>query len=205
LLTTDGYLAFEYGKASFPPDAHGFTPQQRFILASTNIHYVRAHLPDNELAKQTLNGAPVYNEREISHMADVQVVFQSVMRVWQLAFILFVFIGIVFWRNGEGTAFTSAVQMGGLLTSGLILGIGLLAAFAWQTWFDVFHRLFFVSGSWLFSYTDTLIRLFPVEFWYDATMTVSVISFTGGSLLALLGWRAQRLVANRAIDPLQLG
>ena len=53
LLATDSYLAFEYGKASFPPDSFGFTPQQRFILASTNIHYVRAHLPDNELSKQT--------------------------------------------------------------------------------------------------------------------------------------------------------
>ena len=50
-LATDTYLAFEYGKASFPPDLYGFTSQQRFILASTNIHYVRAHLPNDELAK----------------------------------------------------------------------------------------------------------------------------------------------------------
>lgn len=49
LLATDSYLAFEYGKASFPPDSFGYTQQQRFILASTNIHYVRAHLPNDEL------------------------------------------------------------------------------------------------------------------------------------------------------------
>ena len=49
LLATDSYLAFEYSKASFPPDSFGFTDQQRFILASTNIHYVRAHLHIDEL------------------------------------------------------------------------------------------------------------------------------------------------------------
>ncbi len=45
ILATDSFLAFEYGKASFPPDPFGYTQQQRFILASTNIHYVRTHLP----------------------------------------------------------------------------------------------------------------------------------------------------------------
>ena len=49
LLATDSYLAFEYDKASFPSDPFGYNQQQRFILASTNIHYVRAHLPRNEL------------------------------------------------------------------------------------------------------------------------------------------------------------
>jgi hypothetical protein len=88
LLATDTYLAFEYGKSNFPPDSYGFTSQQRFILASTNIHYVRAHLPNDELSKQTLNGVSVYNEREITHMADVKAVIQGVLHVWQVAFIL---------------------------------------------------------------------------------------------------------------------
>jgi integral membrane protein (TIGR01906 family) len=191
LLATDSYLAFEYGKASFPPDSYGFTPQQRFILASTNIHYVRAHLPDNELSKQTLNGAPVYNEREVSHMVDVQSVFQVILRVSQVAFILFLLLGFILWQRGEYTAFASAIQSGGLLTSGIIMTIALLAVFAWQTWFDLFHRFLFVPGSWLFSYSDTLIRLFPVKFWFDATLTISLLSFVGGLLLALVGrqWR----------------
>ena len=191
LLTADAYLAFEYGKTSFPSDSYGFTPQQRFILASTNIHYVRAHLPNDELSKQTLNGVPVYNEREVTHMADVKGIFQVVLRVWQVAFILFLLLGFIFWQNGQRMALASALQYGGLLTSGTIFTIALLAIFAWQTWFDLFHRFLFVPGSWLFSYSDTLIRLFPVKFWFDATLTISVLSFVGGLLLVLLGrqWR----------------
>ena len=191
LLATDAYLAFEYGKTSFPSDAYGFTSQQRFELASTNIHYVRAHLPDDTLAKQTLGGSLVYNSREVSHMADVQSVFQGILRVWQVAFVLLLLLGSIFWQHGERKAFASALQSGGVLTSGLILSIALLAIFAWQTWFNLFHRFLFVPGSWLFSYSDTLIRLFPVKFWFDATLTISVLSFVGGLLLVLIGrqWR----------------
>jgi integral membrane protein (TIGR01906 family) len=195
-LTTDAFLAFEYGKSSFPSDGYGFTPQQRFILASTNVHYVRAHLPDNELSKQTLNGIPVFNEREVSHMADVQTVFQYVLRSWQLAFTLFAIIGFVFWMNGNWKDFASGVRMGGLITSALILTMGLLAVFAWETWFSLFHRFLFVPGSWLFSYSDTLIRLFPARFWFDATLTLSALSFVGGLLVAFAGWRWQ-LAASR--------
>jgi len=49
---------------------------------------VRAHLPNDELSKQTLNSVPVYNEREVTHMADVKAVFQVILRVWQVGFIL---------------------------------------------------------------------------------------------------------------------
>ena len=202
ILTTDAFLAFEYGKDSFPANQYGLTPQQRFILASTNIHYVRAHLPDDELSKQTLNGRLVFNEREVSHMADVQKVFQYAVRIWQFAFILFVLVGFVLWRNGDGKVFTAGVQMGGLITSAMIVAIGLLAIFAWQRWFELFHRFLFVPGSWIFSYEDTLIRLFPAQFWFDATLMLSALSLAGGLLLAFLGWRWKPVAAHHSSDDL---
>jgi len=191
LLVTDQYLAFEYSKSSFPPGSLGLTEQQRFILASTNIHYVRAHLPSDEISKQTLNGMPVYTSREVSHMADVRGVFQSVFQVWQFTTILLLLMGFTFWQKKEKLALSSAIQSGGLLTSGFILSIGLLAVFAWQFWFNTFHLLFFKPGSWLFAYSDTLIRLFPVEFWFDTTLTISGLSLMGGLIIALIGWRWQ--------------
>ena len=203
LLASDPYLAFEYGKTSFPPDSFGFTQQQRFELASSNIHYVRAHLPNDALSNQTLNSASVYNSREVSHMADVQAVFQSVSRVWQAVFILLILLGFVIWRNEERTALASAIQSGGLLTSALILSIALLALFAWQFWFETFHLFFFKPGTWLFSYSDTLIRLFPVEFWFDATLTISVLSLTGGLIMALIG-RQWRIIMEKVAQKLQL-
>jgi integral membrane protein (TIGR01906 family) len=191
LLTTDEFLTFEYGKPSFPSDTYGFTPEQRFILASTNIHYVRAHLPGDELVKHYLNGTKVFNEREVAHMADVRNVFQIILRIWQGSFILLLLLGVVFLKSGERVAFASAIKQGGLVSSGIILAVGLLAVFAWDTWFELFHRFLFVPGSWLFSYTDSLIRLFPYQFWFDATITLAIVSFVGGLVLALGGWQVQ--------------
>ncbi len=191
LLATDQYLAFEYGKESFPSDPFGFTQQQRFELASFNIHYVRGHLADSALSNQTLNSTPVYNSREVTHMADVQSVFQSVLGVGKIAFILLVLIGYILWQTGERQALGEAIRAGGLLTSGFILTIGLLAVFAWQFWFETFHLFFFQPGSWLFSYSDTLIRLFPVEFWFDATLTISILTLIGGLIMTLIGWQSR--------------
>lgn len=193
LLATDSYLAFEYGKASFPPDAFGYSQEQRFVLASANTSYMRDNLPSEALSSQNLDGKPVYSQREVTHMADVQLAYQSIVHVWQAAFILFLLIGLIFWQKGERAALASAIQSGGLLTSGIILSIALLALFAWRFWFDSFHLFFFKPGSWLFSYSDTLIRLFPVEFWFDATLTISALSLAGGLLLALAGWRWRRM------------
>ena len=192
LLATDSYLAFEYNKTSFPPDTFGYFQRQRFVLASTNIHYVRAHLPSDELSRQSMNGVPVYTTREVSHMADVRAVFQSVFRVGQMSLIVFLLLSFILWRSGERASLTSAVKSGGILTSGMILSIALLAIFSWQFWFNNFHLIFFKPGSWLFSYSDTLIRLFPVEFWFDATLTISVLSFVGGIILALFGWSLEK-------------
>ena len=203
LLTNESYLAYEYGKANFPADRYGFSPQLRFILASTNIHYVRAHLPENELFRQTLNGISVYSAPEITHMMDVRAVFQTVIQFWQSVFVLFVILGYLLWKHNLLTTFWSGIEWGGILAAGLMLTIALLAFFAWQTSFELFHRLLFLPGSWLFSYKDTLIRLFPMQFWVDATLIISILSFAGGLLLALIGWRGQEAVARRAACPLQ--
>jgi integral membrane protein (TIGR01906 family) len=125
-------------------------------------------------------------------MADVQTVFQAILRVWQVAFVLLLVAVFLLWENGERLALARAIQLGGLLSSGIILGIAALAVFAWRLWFKVFHLFFFQPGSWLFSYSDTLIRLFPVEFWFDATLTISILSLAGGLMLTFIGRSWQR-------------
>ena len=51
---------------------------------------------------------------------------------------------------------------------------------------------FFAAGTWTFEYSDTLIRLFPEAFWYDAALTIAGLSVGGGLLLAFAGWWLQR-------------
>jgi uncharacterized membrane protein len=45
--------------------------------------------------------------------------------------------------------------------------------------------LFFTGDSWLFLYSDTLIRLFPMRFWQDAFLFAGALDVLGGLALGL--------------------
>ncbi len=198
LLVTDEYLAFEYGKADFPKDPFGFDQAQRLTYASANFRYVRENQPPEALANQQLDGAPLYNTRELKHMQDVQNVYQAVCRLWQIAFGLLIIAALALaWQADTRPTLAVALQWGGLLTVGLVAIVGLLAVVAWQVWFVAFHEIFFAPGTWTFNYSDTLIRLFPEKFWFDAALTVAGLSLLGGLLLATSIWCLQ---LNRKIE-----
>jgi len=192
LLVTDRYLAFEYSKIGFPPDRYGFDQAQRLAYASANFRYVREAQSPETMSEQQLGYAPLYNARELKHMQDVQNVYQAVWWVWQLAFSLVLLVGFALaWRRVTRPALYTALRWGGLLTAGIVGLIGGLAVVAWQLWFVAFHQVFFATGTWTFEYTDTLIRLFPEKFWFDAALTIAGISAAGGLAVALAGWRLQ--------------
>jgi integral membrane protein (TIGR01906 family) len=188
LLATDQYLAFEYGKSDFPKDIFGFAQSQRFDHASDNLRYIVETRPPAFLADQKHGDTPLYTTREVSHMQDVQNVFQSVWNLWRIALALFVFcvLMLAFLKQSR-KSIAGALKAGGLVTIGLFAILGISAAVAWQAWFVLFHRFFFVEGSWLFNYGDTLIRLFPQQFWFDSAVTVSSLSLLGGVLFYFVG------------------
>ena len=209
LLVTNEYLAFEYGKSDFPQDPFGFDQAQRLAYASANFRFVRNGQSIAALADQRLSDAPLYNDRELKHMQDVQSVYGAAWRAWQIAL-------VVSWLAGFGLAsraqtrpaLTTALQWSGLLTAGLVVAVGLLAVIAWQFWFVAFHQIFFAAGTWTFEYSDALIRLFPERFWFDAALTIAGLSLLGGLILVLIGWRlrSERRTARINIQPsAQLG
>jgi uncharacterized membrane protein len=64
--------------------------------------------------------------------------------------------------------------------------IGVIVAFtllAFGFFFIFFHEIFFKEGTWMFYYSDTLIRLFPERFWRDTFLMVGGLSGIGGLLL----------------------
>jgi integral membrane protein (TIGR01906 family) len=193
VLATDPYLDFEYGKAGFPPDPYGFDRAQRLEFASATLRWVRQGPPIEALAAMSLGDRPLYNQRELKHMQDVQDVFLVTRRVWHFAIGLFILIGLfITYRNENLLELAQGLKIGGLLAAGLVALIGLLAVLTWQVWFVVFHQVFFDPGTWTFNNSDTLIRLFPERFWYDAALTLSGLSLTGGVGTALIGWFVQR-------------
>ena len=66
-------------------------------------------------------------------------------------------------------------------------------ALAWNWFFVFFHRIFFTGDTWLFLYSDSLIRLFPEMFWQDCFVTLGV----GTGLSAAALWVVVRVVERR--------
>ena len=191
------YPEFEYGRIA--PDPFGFTLEERLEYARATLDYLQRpetapeaihlleelRLPDGE--------QPLYNEREIGHMLDVKVVADSFKTVlWIL--VLIVFGGLILllaWPDGREYG-AKAIKQGGLLTVIIVVGVMVFMAVAWGLAFTLFHNLFFSSGTWTFSYSDSLIRLFPEQFWFDFGMLWTGLILLGGIILALIGYMLGR-------------
>ncbi len=76
--------------------------------------------------------------------------------------------------------FLQMLSNAGLITIVVLGTLILLLLLSFDLVFVNFHRVFFEGDSWLFLYSDTLIRLFPERFWMDAFILVGVFTLLSG-------------------------
>ena len=62
----------------------------------------------------------------------------------------------------------------------------------WEQFFTDFHRIFFANGTWTFSLQDTLIRLFPGQFWMDAGIVIGGLVLLASLVTLVLTWPTRR-------------
>jgi len=63
---------------------------------------------------------------------------------------------------------------------------------SFSSFFTTFHRIFFTGDSWLFSYSDTLIQLFPLPFWVDATALLTLPTLAECAIVGLAAYAYSR-------------
>ncbi len=200
LMISPLYLSFEYNKPDFPADEYGFTLADRLHYGPYALDYMVNNQDIRYLRDLTFpNGRPFYNERELQHMVDVQRVAQIAFSALTLLIIFAVLIDLALHRSREGrAAFRRGLFSGGLLTLALIAGLAIFVLVNWETFFTQFHELFFANGSWVFEYSDSLIRLYPVRFWQDTALTIGALVAASALLLIGVCWvwalRARRTV-----------
>lgn len=186
------FLHLEYRLPYFPPDEYGFTMEDRLRWAPFALDYLVNDADISYLADLKFDdGLPLYNERELSHMEDVKRVAQGALRTWLAAIAVTVLLGIWAWRSGWLDTYWNGLRRGGWLMLGLAAVIALFASLAFWKFFTMFHALFFQGDSWLFDYSDTLIRLFPLQFWEDVFIWVAIIVVGGALALAFSGKRVR--------------
>ena len=191
------YPEFEYGRIE--PDQFGFTLEERLAYAEATLDYLQRPEPAEEVIylledlRLPDSDQPLYNDREIGHMLDVKIVADSFKTA--LWFLLLVVVGglilLLGWRESRGQG-SKAIRYGGLLTVILVIAVMIFMGVAWGLAFTVFHNLFFASGTWTFLYSDSLIRLFPEQFWFDFGMLWTGLILLEGIILALIGYMLGR-------------
>ena len=192
ILLSPIFINIEYRMPYFPADEYGFTQQDRLHWAPFALDYLTNNADISYLGDlQFEDSSPLYNERELSHMADVKNVVVGALRAWMISLAILILLAILAYQKKWMPAYINGLRRGGLWMIGLAAALGLIAGVGivanpdvFFEFFTLFHQIFFTGDSWLFYYSDTLIRLFPIRFWEDAFLWAAILSLGGGAGLA---------------------
>jgi integral membrane protein (TIGR01906 family) len=192
LVMSPIFLQIEYNRPGFPSDPFGFSREDRLRLAPYALDYLIYNHDISYLGNlRSAEGLPLYNERELIHMRDVQIVTNAAYATLAVVAVLAVVCIAVLWRRDRARLWV-ALRAGAWLTLLLIAAVVILAVLAWDVFFTGFHSVFFEDGTWYFLTSDTLIRLFPEQFWFDAALVIGGLAVLEAGVL---WWAAGRRVA----------
>ncbi len=120
----------------------------------------------------------LFNQREVAHLRDVKGLIWLDYRVLLATgsyVLLYAVVSLCWLTEERRRRLATATAIGGGITLGLILALGLAAMLDFQGFFLQFHLISFANDLWLLDPArDYLIMLFPQGFWYDATMLVAL-------------------------------
>jgi integral membrane protein (TIGR01906 family) len=189
LAMTMTFVSFEYHRPDFPVDFYGFTLEERLLYAPYALDYLLNGEDIDYLGDLTFpDGAPLFNQRELRHMHDVKMVTQSAFAFAVIAGIVVALGSTILWRR-DRRWLRRALRAGAIWTLALIIGVVILTVVSWNVFFTAFHQVFFEDNTWIFLTSDTLIRLFPERFWFDAALFIGAVCVVGALLMLLIAWR----------------
>lgn len=137
------------------------------------------------------NGSPFYDASERGHMRDVRVVLYGFLAISAVAAGFLA--AVTFRRRADGSVLRAISRGGAWLAVGTVI-VGVFAALAFDTAFELFHQIFFPGGNFSFDpTTERLVQLYPIAFWQLTTAVLGVLLVVGGALT----WFAGRRLATR--------
>lgn len=190
---TPQYLRAAYAVPGFPADSYGFSTEQRLRHAEVARQYLLNDESIGFLAADSFdNGDALYVERELRHMQDVKELTQVILDVW-LVILILVPIGLWLLARLAGVdALGPVLVKAGNTTLIAMVVLGLTLAVSFSFVFVGFHRIFFEGDTWLFRFSDTLIRLFPERFWQQVFVFLALLT---GGLALIVRWIGARLTS----------
>lgn len=191
-VTSPLFLWVEYNRPGFPGDGYGFSTDDRMTYGSYTVDYLGNWAGPRYLGELVnRSGDQLFKDGEVSHMADVKLVILSAFGAGILLVLLSV-IAIIYLRRRSTGGVRRGFFAGSIVTLVIIIGLGVLAFLGWEQFFTEFHRIFFASGSWTFALEDTLIRLFPGQFWIDAGIVIAALVLLTAIVTMVLTWPTRK-------------
>jgi len=121
-------------------------------------------------------------------MRDVRSLFGAALRVQLVAALAIAVLALLLLRTRLRAAVPAGLLAGSLAT----LAIAVLAVpvilLGFDGFFVRFHEIFFSGDSWQFANSDTLIRIYPEQFWVDVSRITAGLAVAQAILLAALSW-----------------
>jgi integral membrane protein (TIGR01906 family) len=191
-VTSPLFLWVEYNRPGFPGDGYGFSTDDRMTYGSYAVDYLSNWSGPRYLGDLVdQSGDRLFKDGEVSHMADVKTVILSTFGAGTLL-ILLSLIAVIYLKRRHNGGVRRGLFAGSIISLAIIIGLGTLAVLGWEQFFTDFHRIFFANGTWTFTLQDTLIRLFPGQFWMDAGMVIGGLVLLASLVTLILTWPTRR-------------
>ncbi|HKM39426.1 MAG TPA: TIGR01906 family membrane protein [bacterium] len=167
----------------------GFSLQEFKQFSRTLHDYFRGRIPSPQLFVHSETGLePLYKQREIYHLADVRHLFRLEWKLRNLGCILLIMgLGLVLAvkRQQSGPIIAMAIAGGSSIGIVAFLLLLLVARLNFNQAFTIFHLISFDNTLWqLDPSRHNLIKLFPEQFFLNATMAIIIQAL--GVLIVLL-------------------
>jgi len=136
---------------------------------------------------------PNFNQREVLHMRDVQVLFKIGYILKYTTLILSIAIIAYFIKIGEKKLLGKYIFRGLFINWALLALLGILIYSDFNKYFTYFHYIFFTNDLWLLNpETDLLIQMLPEEFFYSMATSIGVSFFTIVAIIQGIGYLLSR-------------
>lgn len=196
LLVGDRQLILDGFRQNRVQEATGLDQDSLERVADAFVRYLGQDPPGRMDVQVEIQGIqrPLFNERELLHMEDVQALIHQFFRLQVIA--LVVVAARVAWaflveRSGRTLGRDTLLSTG--LVVCVVLAVGLLSAVDFSALWTRFHQVAFRNDLWVLDpRTDFLIMLFPQPAWL--AYTLRMVTGTAGMTLAaavagFLAWR----------------
>lgn len=138
----------------------------------------------------TLDGRPLLDDAERSHMGDVSGLVRILVLTAVVALIVTAVCGALL--RGESRRMATLLLGTAACIGAAGLVVGLIFAVAFDAAFLAFHAIFFPPGTYLFAPGSNLVTLFPEGFWFEASLIAGATVVLSALVVLVIGVSGRR-------------